>query len=154
MSLSAHWRMGIAARISKGAPILSLKYGADRPAKTKETAVETKHFGFAAAAVLLTLISTQSTPAQNVDCAGAAKTTTAEALICTDREVRWLDGAMTAEFVRVREAIRPRSDVPAFIGNQRRWLADRDRCATRQCIVAAYRQRIDTLESYAELRDD
>ncbi len=77
-----------------------------------------------------------------------------ERRICQNRELSDLDSQMDREYRSVSARIRPRSDVPFLRADQLRWLAKRNDCWTARCIKRAYLQRIETLESYAVIRDD
>lgn len=77
-----------------------------------------------------------------------------EAMVCTDGQLMQLHRTMSAAARSVERRIRPRSDVPFFEADQARWEERRDGCRRKGCVVAAYAQRIETLESYAVIRDD
>lgn len=74
--------------------------------------------------------------------------------VCTTPNLATADRRLAEVYDSVKARIRPRSDVPSLIADQKRWLATRDACWSKRCIARAYVQRIDTLESYAVIRDD
>jgi uncharacterized protein YecT (DUF1311 family) len=77
-----------------------------------------------------------------------------EARICTTPALASEDRQLAAVYESVKDRIRPRSDVEFLVADQKRWLARRDACGSARCIGRAYAVRIETLESYAVIRDD
>lgn len=74
--------------------------------------------------------------------------------VCTTPALAAADQRLGGLYEDVKRRIRPRSDVEYLVADQKRWLAERDACWTKRCIGRAYAQRIDTLATYAVLRDD
>lgn len=91
-------------------------------------------------------------PPGRLDCGKPANA--AEARICADATLVGLHNTMLQHYRSVERRIRPRSDVASFVADQARWTERRNTCRATACLVAAYRQRIETLESYAVIRDD
>jgi uncharacterized protein len=77
-----------------------------------------------------------------------------ERRICQSPDLSALDSQMDGVYRSVQARIRPRTDVRFLRADQLRWLAKRDDCWTYRCVRRAYVQRIDTLQSYAVIRDD
>lgn len=69
------------------------------------------------------------------DCAKAS--TDAEKMICADEGLAAADRAVAKLYRAV-----PRSERKNLFGKQDDWLADRDRCADKPCLVAAYESRL------------
>jgi uncharacterized protein len=93
--------------------------------------------------VCLALGSTQVTAA-SFNC--EATTSAVERLICGDRELSGLDDQMAVWYRAVRRALLPESEY----GNQRRWLSERNRCQTGQCLKDLYESRIAELQKLAD----
>lgn len=93
--------------------------------------------------VLLTglVVATMATRAAGFDCGKANKT--AERMICADAVLFGLDDQMAADY---REAQRLSLDPGTLRKDQSLWLLDRDACADRTCLVAAYGRRLKSLQ--------
>jgi uncharacterized protein len=74
--------------------------------------------------------------------------------ICKDAGLLQLQITMRDLYFSTARRIDPQSDVKYLVADQKRWIARRDSCWTRRCIVRALGQRIETLRSYAVKRDD
>lgn len=94
---------------------------------------------------LAVLLVSSSAFAVSFDCAKAS--TFAEKTICSDPLLRKLDDALSSNYKTMLGA-----DFGGPIANlrndQRKWIAERNKCATRECLVAAYRERIDETCDY------
>ena len=104
--------------------------------------------------VVALTVSASRVAAQSPSFACTGPVNSAEYKICTTPALAAADQRMADVYESVKRHIRPRSDVPFFVGDQKRWLAQRDACGSKRCIGRAYAQRIETLESYAVIRDD
>jgi uncharacterized protein len=93
-----------------------------------------------------------STGAAPLDC--GRPTGRVERRVCADPALRDLHAVMREAYGYTEKRIRPRSDVPSLVVDQARWVERRNSCWMKSCIRAAYKQRIDTLTSYAVKRDD
>lgn len=74
-----------------------------------------------------------------------AETSKVEKKICDDRELSALDDQMAVWYRAVRRALLPESEHE----NQRRWLSERNRCLTSQCLSDIYRSRVSELQNLA-----
>src|ERR1700737_4160849 len=94
--------------------------------------------------VALFLVST-SAFAVSFDCSKSS--TFAEKTICSDPLLRKLDDALSINYKAMLGA-----DLGGTVENlrieQRKWIANRNKCATRECLVAMYRERIDETCDY------
>ncbi|MHB1702178.1 MAG: lysozyme inhibitor LprI family protein [Acidobacteriaceae bacterium] len=83
--------------------------------------------------------------AVSFDCAKAS--TFVEKTICSDPLLRRLDDALSSNYKAMLGA-----DLGAPAGSlrieQRKWIANRNACTTRECLVAMYRKRIDETCDY------
>jgi uncharacterized protein len=104
------------------------------------------------AAGLVAIVGAAQASGPSFNCQGSLADV--ERTICSSERLSALDRRMSGLYASVSNRIRPRSDVPFLVADQKRWLAKRDGCWTRFCIAGVYRQRIDTLSEYAVLRDD
>ncbi len=87
--------------------------------------------------------------APSFDCAKASSLT--EKAVCSTPLLGKLDGAMSESYKDMLASDigdGARNDLKA---SQRRWLAERNNCATVQCLTAAYRKRIDEVCAYPVL---
>lgn len=78
------------------------------------------------------------------DCAKA--TTLVENAICQDLELGALDGTLAEQYQAVWRATSGESARQALKKSQRAWLAKRNQCKDRSCLVSAYRERLDALD--------
>jgi uncharacterized protein len=74
--------------------------------------------------------------------------------ICNDAGLLRLQVSMRDRYFSTARRISPQSDVKFLVADQKNWIAKRDSCWTRRCIVRALEQRVETLTSYAVKRDD
>ena len=81
--------------------------------------------------------------APSFDCAEAELV--AERIICQDEELSRLDEQMAADY---RSALVRTADASLVRADQRRWLTERNRCASRDCLTSMYRRRIADLRRY------
>ncbi|WP_127478414.1 lysozyme inhibitor LprI family protein [Sulfurivermis fontis] len=79
--------------------------------------------------------------AASFDCSKA--TTTVEKLICSEPELSALDEQLSKAYAGAKEAA---GSSQALIADQRRWLAERNRCADAACIKLAYTARLAQLQ--------
>lgn len=83
--------------------------------------------------------------AVSFDCTKAS--TFAEKTICSDPLLRKLDDALSSNYKAMLGA-----DLGGPVENlridQRKWIANRNKCTTRECLVATYRERIDETCDY------
>lgn len=87
------------------------------------------------------------------DCA-KARAQSIDAVICADRELSILDRTMGLDYKRALLET-PRSVMPAFLREQRSFIANRDLCMKRKadwqaCIAFAYESRIMRLEEWID----
>lgn len=88
----------------------------------------------------------QSTWVPSFDCAKAS--TFAETAVCTDVLLGRLDGALAENYKFMLAANigdGAKSDLKA---TQKKWLAERNTCTDKQCLVSAYRKRTDEICEY------
>ncbi len=80
--------------------------------------------------------------AASFDCAKA--TNGVEHAICGNSYISQLDMALSMNYRVVRdiydEGVRKK-----LVAGQRDWLKDRDQCQTERCLIAMYKERIDTM---------
>lgn len=95
-----------------------------------------------ALAVLALLVAGSAPRAASFDCARAA--TGPERTICADAGLSALDDQLDAAYTSAAA----RTDAPGQLrAEQRRWLSQRNRCASSACLYAAYRGRIAELDA-------
>ena len=87
------------------------------------------------------------------DCA-KARPQSIDAVICSDRELSILDRKMGLDYQRALLET-PRSEMPAFLREQRSFIANRNLCMKRKadrqaCIAFAYESRIMRLEEWID----
>lgn len=90
--------------------------------------------------------SPQATWSPSFDCAKAS--TFSEKTICTDTLLGKLDGALAENYKYMLASDigdGARNDLKA---TQRKWLAERNKCADNQCLADAYRKRINEVCEY------
>lgn len=80
--------------------------------------------------------------AASFDCKKAA--TEVEKLICSDAELSHLDEVLANEY---RQALARSGNTRNLILAQRRWLAERNACDDRACLVAAYSSRLSVVQA-------
>lgn len=85
-------------------------------------------------------------PGPAFDCRRAA--TTVERTICADKDLAKLDKELAKLYAQTLAAA---ADAPTLQRAQRLWLSDRDKCANRACIEAAYRGRIEAINASGEM---
>ena len=85
-------------------------------------------------------------PAASFDCDNAA--TDVERMICNDPALEALDEQLAAAYGAALVAAG--ANDARLTADQRAWLAERDRCADADCVAAAYRSRLLTLNGGAE----
>ncbi|MGP1691396.1 MAG: lysozyme inhibitor LprI family protein [Giesbergeria sp.] len=86
-----------------------------------------------------------SSHAASFDCAMAKKAV--EKKICSDPLLSRLDDALAANYQAMLSVDVGRSR-KALRTEQRRWLAQRDRCTSMQCLVQHYRDQLDATCDY------
>lgn len=94
---------------------------------------------------LTALFVSSSAFAVSFDCAKAS--TFAEKTICSDPLLRKLDDALSSNYKAMLGADFGGS-VESLRNDQRKWIANRNKCTTRECLVATYRERIDETCDY------
>ena len=67
-----------------------------------------------------------------------------EKIICSDDELSRLDKSLADAYRNVKTSS---SASPSILGNQRAWLAARDKCPDRSCVKSAYDKRLDELRA-------
>jgi uncharacterized protein len=95
--------------------------------------------------ILLMFLVFGSTQGRTASFNCEAATSKVEKLICDDRELSALDDQMAVWYRAVRRALLPESEYD----NQRRWLSERNRCLTRQCLKDLYDSRVSELQKLA-----
>ncbi len=80
--------------------------------------------------------------AVSFDCRKASNS--AERIICSDDQIGQLDDMMAAAYRTLREQT---SNPDALVAAQRAWLADRNACQTKRCLVFQYGNRVAELQS-------
>jgi uncharacterized protein YecT (DUF1311 family) len=83
------------------------------------------------------------------DCAKAA--TPVEKMICNDPFVGKLDGALASNYKTMMAADIGDGARDELKSTQMQWLASRDNCADNQCLVNAYKTRVDAVCEYPVL---
>ncbi len=83
--------------------------------------------------------------AVSFDCAKASNF--AEKTICSDPLLRKLDDALSKNYKAMLGADLG-GPVENLRNDQRKWIANRNKCTTRECLVAAYRERVDETCDY------
>jgi|GEM_PF-854544 uncharacterized protein len=83
--------------------------------------------------------------AVSFDCTKAS--TYAEKTICSDPLLRKLDDALSKNYKAMLGADLG-GPVENLRNDQRKWIANRNKCTTRECLVAAYRERVDETCDY------
>ncbi|BCU06759.1 lysozyme inhibitor LprI family protein [Allochromatium tepidum] len=78
------------------------------------------------------------------DCTKA--TTLVENAICQDSELGALDETLAEQYQAVWRATSGESARQALKKSQRAWLAKRNQCQDRPCLVRVYRERLDALD--------
>ena len=78
------------------------------------------------------------------DCTKA--TTLVENAICQDPELGALDGTLAEQYQALWRATSGESARQALKKSQRAWLAKRNQCKDRPCLVRVYRERLDALD--------
>ncbi len=94
---------------------------------------------------LTALFVSSSAFAVSFDCAKAS--TFAEKTICSDPLLRKLDDALSNNYKAMLGADLG-GPVETLRNDQRKWIANRNKCTTRECLVATYRERIDETCDY------
>ena len=83
--------------------------------------------------------------AVSFDCAKAS--TFAEKTICSDPLLRKLDDALSSNYKAMLGADFG-GPVETLRNDQRKWIANRNKCTTKECLVTAYRKRVDETCDY------
>ena len=83
--------------------------------------------------------------AVSFDCTKAS--TYAEKTICSDPLLRKLDDALSKNYKAMLGADLG-GPVENLRNDQRKWIANRNKCITRECLVATYRERVDETCDY------
>ena len=94
---------------------------------------------------LAALLVSSSAFAVSFDCAKAS--TFAEKTTCSDSLLRKLDDALSSNYKAMLGADFGGS-VTDLRNEQREWIASRNKCTTQECLVAAYKKRIDETCDY------
>lgn len=89
--------------------------------------------------LILSLLATAATVTPSFDCGRA--TTEVERTICADADLALRDRAMAIVYAK-----RPTSSA-WLMRTQQRWLAERNRCGTRDCLLLAYDRGLSQLAS-------
>jgi len=105
--------------------------------------VTRRHFSLTWTLLLLCglAVAPMVTRAAGFDCGKAKKT--AETMICGDSVISGLDDQLAADY---RELQRISLDPASLRKDQSLWLADRDNCPDRQCLITAYRRQLQFLQ--------
>lgn len=90
-------------------------------------------------AAMLLVATLSEACAASIDCSRASSTV--ERQICEDPTLIAADESMAESFASLRKID------PTLVVDQSEWLAERDRCATAECLSAAYLARIDQLDT-------
>jgi hypothetical protein len=72
-----------------------------------------------------------------------------EQLVCSNYQLSWLDGALSENYRGILASHIEEGVKRDLISSQNRWLTDRNKCATTECLSAKYRERIDEVCMYA-----
>lgn len=99
----------------------------------------------AASAVWLALLTAAPAAAGGMNCAKAS--TPVEKRICGDDELKALDGRLAALYTR---ALNEGQDPQTLRTMQKNWLAERNRCADRDCLFLRHQERIGRLQDYLD----
>jgi hypothetical protein len=71
-----------------------------------------------------------------------------EQLVCSNYQLSWLDGALSENYRGILASHIEEGVKRQLISSQNRWLTDRNKCATTECLSTKYRERIDEVCSY------
>lgn len=98
--------------------------------------------------VAMVLLQSMTGPARaaSFDCSKAASHVEQE--ICTDGLIGRLDEAMAANYKAMLFSNIGTGAIRHLKATQRAWLSIRNKCTTRQCILDAYRKRVDEVCDY------
>jgi uncharacterized protein YecT (DUF1311 family) len=91
-------------------------------------------------------VSPQATWKPSFDCAKA--TTFSEKAICSDSLLGKLDGALSENYKHMFASDIGDGAKKDLKLTQKSWLADRNKCTTKQCLADAYKKRIDEVCEY------
>ena len=84
--------------------------------------------------------------AASFDCAKAASFV--EKAICSNATLSRLDDALSENYSSMRAANIGDGARKHLQASQKKWLAERNRCADEKCVASAYRKRIDEICEY------
>lgn len=90
--------------------------------------------------------SRQATWSPSFDCAKAS--TFSEKAICTDTLLGKLDGALAENYKYMLASNIGDGAMNDLKASQRKWIAERNKCADNQCLANTYRKRIDEVCDY------
>lgn len=96
--------------------------------------------------VILLLAVSGSASAASFDCNKAS--TFVEKAICSDKTLGELDDALSSNYKSMLASNIGDGARKELRTTQRIWLADRNKCTTRSCVEALYRQRVDAICDY------
>jgi uncharacterized protein len=96
--------------------------------------------------VMLLLAVSGSSSAASFDCNKAS--TFVEKAICSDRTLSALDDALSENYKDMLASNIGEGARKDLRATQRIWIADRNKCTTRSCVEALYRQRVDAVCDY------
>lgn len=125
---------------------------ATQPEAASEQAVEENITDAAQSDVNASLAEVEGTNANlkpSFDCAKAA--TAVEKMICSDALIGKLDGALASNYKTMIAADIGADAIEALKSTQKEWMASRNNCADNQCLINAYKARIDEVCEYPVL---
>ena len=97
---------------------------------------------FRFAIALASILAAPAVAAASFDCSNAINAV--EHAICGNSYIGQLDMAMNTNYRAVRD-IYDDGVRKKLAAGQRDWLKDRDQCQTERCLIAMYKERIDTM---------
>jgi uncharacterized protein len=80
------------------------------------------------------------------DCKKAS--TSIEKQICEDATLGKLDEALSENYRNMMASPIGDGAIKDLKATQRKWVAERNKCTTKECVVAAYRKRVDEVCEY------
>jgi uncharacterized protein len=96
----------------------------------------------------LILLSCMANSAYAVSFACSKAVSYVEKEICADDLIGNLDDALAANYKAMQYSNIGNGAIKNLKATQRAWLALRNKCTTRQCILDAYRKRVDEICDY------
>lgn len=97
-------------------------------------------------AILAMLLISPLAQAASFDCSKAASF--AEKSICSSAELGALDDALASNYKAMLAADIGDGAKAELKATQKQWLAERNQCASTECLATSYRQRVDAICEY------